>query len=414
MKLILLAGARPNFMKISPLIRSIAAHNKLNELREPRITPLLVHTGQHYDYQMSQVFFQDLKLPEPDVYLGVGSGTHAEQTGKTMIELEKLLIKERPDLLIVVGDVNSTLAGALAAVKVGIPVAHVEAGLRSGDRTMPEEINRLLTDAISDYLFTPSPDADENLSREGIPAEKVFLVGNVMIDSLLHNSPLAEKSKILKRLGLPRTGYALLTLHRPGNVDDEDGLARIMSAISEISRSIPVVFPAHPRTRKKLEDFRLLPDSPAIAYPNELNEPKELNELNKLVLIPPLGYLDFLNLEANAAFVLTDSGGIQEETTVLGVPCLTLRNSTERPITITRGTNTLVGNDPQRIIEQASRILASPRPPDSLNKLNKLSPSSSPPLWDGRTAERIVSIIVQRTTATASASPDDAQEARDQ
>ena len=410
MKAILVAGARPNFMKIAPLLRAIAKYNP-DAVADPAlhrdqrgghgspITAMLVHTGQHYDYQMSQVFFQDLKLPEPDVYLGVGSGSHAEQTARVMVELEKVLVKEQPDLVVVVGDVNSTVAAALTAAKLHIPVAHVEAGLRSGDRAMPEEINRLLTDQISDYLFTPSGDADENLQREGIPRERIFLVGNVMIDSLLYNRPLAEKSDILERLGLSAKEYALLTLHRPSNVDDEDSLARIMRAITTICRSIHVVFPAHPRTQKKLEEFGLLPSSPAIAYPNELNEPKELNELNKLVLTPPLSYLDFLKLEIYARFVMTDSGGIQEETTVLGVPCLTLRDTTERPITITHGTNVLVGTDPQRIIEQASRILASPRPPNSLNKpeqlneLNKLSPSSSPPLWDGRTAERIISVL---------------------
>ena len=295
MKVVLVCGARPNFMKIAPLLRAIARHNGLNKLP---ITPVLVHTGQHYDYEMSQVFFQDLELPKPDVYLGVGSGTHAEQTGKVMIEFEKILLREKPDLVMVVGDVNSTLAAALAAIKLHIPVAHVEAGLRSYDRTMPEEINRLLTDQISDYLFTPSQDADENLKREGISPEKIFFVGNVMIDSLLYNKPLAEKSDILQRLGLlatPQsqipshviasearqsqqtqsavTPYALLTLHRPGNVDDKHSLMNIMSAITKISERIPVVFPAHPRTQKKLREFNLDHHATVIPSPTEATPP---------------------------------------------------------------------------------------------------------------------------------------------
>lgn len=400
-KIILLVGARPNFMKIAPIIRAMDKHNASSQTNQIKST--LVHSGQHYDYRMSQVFFQDLKLPEPDVYLGVGSGTHAEQTGKAMIELEKVLLREEPDLVVVVGDVNSTLAGALASVKLHIPVAHVEAGLRSGDRSMPEEINRLLTDAVSDYLFTPSPDADQNLEREGIPPEKIFLVGNVMIDSLLYNKPLAAKSDIVHRLGLlatpdpsatdcgsqitnrqsPVKPYALLTLHRPSNVDSDCSLLRIGEAIRQISLRLTVVFPIHPRTRKNLERFGL----------------QRLFEDEHILLTEPLGYLDFLKLEADAMFVMTDSGGIQEETTVLRVPCLTLRDSTERPITITEGTNILVGNDSQRIVEEATRVLD-----------NKGKKGSIPALWDGRAAERIVRIISQRMTAAASASPDDAKE----
>jgi len=415
MKIVSVVGARPNFMKIAPLLRAIDKHNALNkpnpdEVEDPAshrdkpnkpnkpIHPLLVHTGQHYDYEMSQVFFRDLALPEPDVYLGVGSGTHAEQTGRVMIEFEKVLLEEKPDLVVVVGDVNSTLAAALAAVKLHGPVAHVEAGLRSGDRAMPEEINRLLTDAISDYLFTPSADADDNLKREGIPQEKIFFVGNVMIDSLLYNKPLAEKSDILQRLGLltgrqspmpprviavsrspeqseapawqsqPITPYALLTLHRPRNVDDKHSLTNIMTAIAEISEWLPVVFPAHPRTQRKLEAFGLLHQSPITNH--------------QLLITPPLSYLDFLRLEMCAAFVMTDSGGIQEETTVLNVPCLTLRDTTERPITITQGTNVLVGNSPQKIVEEASKILR-----------GKVKKGSCPELWDGGAAERIVEII---------------------
>jgi UDP-N-acetylglucosamine 2-epimerase (non-hydrolysing) len=380
MKIILVVGARPNFMKIAPLLRAIDKHNELNKLP---ITPILVHTGQHYDYEMSQAFFQDLELPEPDIYLGAGSGTHAEQTARVMVELEKVLLEEKPDLVVVVGDVNSTLAAAIAAVKLNIPVAHVEAGLRSYDRTMPEEINRLLTDQISDYLFTPSPDADENLQEEGIPQQKIFLVGNVMVDSLIFNKIKADQSRILSRLGLIEKGYALLTLHRPSNVDDRDSLTGIMDAITEISKRIPVVFPAHPRTQKKLREFNLNLPATVITSLEELNKRSKLNE--QLLIIPPLSYLDFLKLEMYAKFVMTDSGGIQEETAVLNVPCLTLRDTTERPITITRGTNVLVGNSPKKIIEEASKVL--------------VSKSQSPPqieLWDGMAAERIVAIIVKK------------------
>jgi len=370
MKLILVCGARPNFMKIAPLIRVIDKYNEGLPTNNSRLIDyLLVHTGQHYDYEMSQVFFQDLELPKPDIYLGVGSGTHAEQTGRVMIEFEKVLLKEKPDPVIVVGDVNSTLAAALAAVKLHISVAHVEAGLRSFDRTMPEEINRLLTDAISDYLFTPSPDADENLRREGIPEQKIFFVGNIMVDSLLNNKPKAEKSDILERLGLatshqsPVKPYALLTLHRPSNVDDKQSLTRIIAALEQITERIPVVFPAHPRTQKKLKEFNL-------------------HLKSNVLIIPPLGYLDFLNLEMNSRFVMTDSGGMQEETTVLNIPCLTLRDTTERPITITQGTNILVWNDTSRIVEEAFNIL------DGRAKKGRC-----PELWDGKAAERIVMVI---------------------
>lgn len=369
MKIVLVVGARPNFMKVAPIIRAINKHN--TSTPSIHIEHLLVHTGQHYDYEMSQIFFKDLELPQPDIYLGVGSGTHAEQTGKIMIELEKVLFKERPHLVIVVGDVNSTLAGALAAVKLCIPVAHVEAGLRSYDRTMPEEINRLLTDAISDYLFTPSPDADENLKKEGIPEDKIFLVGDVMVDSLLYNKAEAAKSVILHELNLGEKGYALLTLHRPSNVDEKESLLKIIKALSEISRRIRIVFPAHPRTQKRLKEFDLLSQLPIANQ--------------EFLLIEPLGYLDFLNLEMNAKFVMTDSGGIQEETTVLGIPCLTLRNTTERPITLTRGTNTLVWNHTENIVEEAFKILN-----------GKGKTGNCPELWDGSTAERIIKVLAKR------------------
>jgi len=363
-------------MKIAPIIRAIEKHNISS--RTNRIKATLVHSGQHYDHKMSQVFFQDLKLPRPDVYLGVGSGTHSEQIGKTMIGLEKVLLKEEADLVIVVGDVNSTLAGALAAVKSGIPVAHVEAGLRSYDKSMPEEINRLLTDAISDYLFTPSLDADDNLKKEGILAEKIFLVGNVMVDSLLHNREGIKRSQILSRLEVNPKSYALLTMHRPNNVDSGEILLRIGEAIKKISLRIPIIFPIHPRTKKNIEKFRL----------------KRFFEDKHILFIEPLGYLDFLKLTTNARFVMTDSGGIQEEITVLKIPCLTLRDSTERPITISQGTNTLVGNKTSIIIEEATKILD-----------NKSKKGSIPPLWDGKTAQRIVSIICQRTATGVSTLP---------
>lgn len=368
-------------MKVAPIIRAINKHNSSHQ-SPVTIHHLLVHTGQHYDYEMSQIFFKDLELPQPDIYLGVGSGTHAEQTGKIMIELEKVLLEEKLDLVVVVGDVNSTLAGALAAVKLCIPVAHVEAGLRSYDRAMPEEINRLLTDAISDYLFTPSSDADDNLRKEGIPENKIFLVGDVMVDSLLHNKPQAEKSDILQRLGLvtshqsPVTPYVLLTLHRPSNVDEKESLLKIIKALSEISRRIRIVFPAHPRTQKRLKEFDILDNLPVTSH--------------QLLITEPVGYLDFLNLEMNAKFVMTDSGGIQEETTVLGIPCLTLRNTTERPITLTRGTNTLVWNHTEKIVEEALKIL------DGKGKTG-----NCPELWDGKTAERVVEILSTCEVANA-------------
>ncbi len=387
-KVILIAGARPNFMKIAPIIRSIKKHNQsINDSRFT-IQEILVHTGQHYDYEMSKVFFEDLDLPEPDVYLEVGSGSHAEQTGQIMIKFEKVLLKERPDLVIVVGDVNSTLASALASVKLHIPVAHVEAGLRSFDRTMPEEINRLLTDAISDYLFTPSPDADENLKKEGIPESKIFLVGDVMVDSLLLNLEKARKSKILEKLGLRKSSsddcpltidYSLLTLHRPSNVDDKDSFLKIITALTEIARRLPIIFPVHLRTRKQIESFGLQP-----YFINALaNERRPTTIDGGVCLLDPLGYLDFLNLMMHAKCVLTDSGGIQEETTVLGIPCLTLRDTTERPITISQGTNVLVGNDTQKIIDEAFKIL------DGKKKQGKVYE-----LWDGKTAQRVVNIIV--------------------
>jgi UDP-N-acetylglucosamine 2-epimerase (non-hydrolysing) len=375
MRIILVVGARPNFMKIAPIIRAI---HKLNaSTHSMAIEHLLVHTGQHYDYEMSKVFFEDLELDEPDVYLGVGSGSQAEQTGKVMMALEKVLIERKPESVLVVGDVNSTLAGALTAVKLHIPVAHVEAGLRSFDRRMPEEINRLVTDAVSDYLFTPSPDANENLRREGITQENIYFVGNVMVDSLLHSKEKAAKRSFLSRTCLEKGKYVILTLHRPDNVDQEDSLTKITLALKDISQCIPVIFPCHPRTRKTISQFGM-----GAFFQSADNEASGGLGANGIHLITPLGYLDFLQLMINCKFVMTDSGGIQEETTVLGIPCLTLRNTTERPITISEGTNVVVGNDPRKISDEAFKILS-----------GKGKKGIIPKLWDGHAAERVVNII---------------------
>jgi UDP-N-acetylglucosamine 2-epimerase (non-hydrolysing) len=402
---ILVVGARPNFMKVAPLIRAIDKHNSSRDSSLVTIHYLLVHTGQHYDTNMSDAFFRDLKLPEPDLHLGVGSGNHGEQTGKVLIEFEEVLLKEQPDLVIVVGDVNSTLACALAAVKLHIPVAHVEAGLRSFDRKMPEEINRLLTDAISDYLFTPSPEGDENLAKEGIPAEKIFLVGDIMVDSLLFHLDQAKKTNILARLGLktqssdslsstsvlsPQASllsYALMTLHRPANVDDIQALEKIVRGLLEVSAHFPILFPVHPRTDKQIKAFGMettfeFHSSPDIKQ-EEYFEGGALKR--KIHCFDPLGYLDFLNLMANARVVLTDSGGIQEETTVLSIPCITLRDTTERPITLTEGTNVLVHNDPEKIVAEVKKVLG-----------GRTRVSQCPSLWDGHTAERIVAILARR------------------
>ena len=391
MKIALVVGARPNFMKIAPIIKAIATYNNSCHLSPVTIHHLLVHTGQHYDYEMSKVFFEDLELPEPDIYLGIGSGTHAEQTGKVMIEFEKVLFKEKPDLVIVVGDVNSTLACALASGKLDIRVVHVEAGLRSFDRTMPEEINRLLTDQISDFLFTPSPDANRNLKKEGIPEEKIFLVGDVMVDSLLYNLEKAKKSTILKRLGLQKglstancvltTDYCLLTLHRPSNVDDKGSFLRIINALTEISKHIPIIFPIHPRTKKQIESFGF-----GDYFTNSMTNDLRLTTNDSGIrCVDPLGYLDFLNLMMHSKFVMTDSGGMQEETTVLGIPCLTLRDTTERPITISQGTNVLVCSDTQKIIDEAFKIL------DGKGKRG-----NRPEMWDGKAAERIIEVLLER------------------
>jgi UDP-N-acetylglucosamine 2-epimerase (non-hydrolysing) len=356
MKTVVVAGARPNFMKIAPLMWEI--------LHRGGIDAFLVHTGQHYDDLMSRLFFEELAIPRPDVDLGVGSGSHAYQTAEVMRRFEPVLLEQRPDAVVVVGDVNSTIACTLTSVKLGVPVAHVEAGLRSFDRTMPEEINRVLTDAISRWLFVTERSGVENLRREGAPEDQIFLVGNVMIDTLLACRELSRRSRIRDDLHLTDRAFAVLTLHRPANVDDPLVLAGIMSAIGRIQRELPVVFPVHPRTRKALSCH-------------------DLTAIPGLIVTEPLGYLDFLKLLSEARLVLTDSGGIQEETTVLGVPCLTLRNNTERPITIEQGTNRLVGLEPERIVTAARKALSGP-----------VGPSRIPDLWDGKAATRIVDFLL--------------------
>ena len=360
MKIILVVGARPNFMKIAPILEELKRY-------PDRFDPYLVHTGQHYDEKMSKIFFEELGLPEPDRYLGVGSGSHAAQTAKVMIAFEDVLTEEKPDLVLGVGDVNSTVACSLDAVKMHIPVGHVEAGLRSRDRTMPEEINRLVTDAISDLLFTTCRDADENLLQEGVSREKIRFVGNVMIDSLRKFEAMAEKSPILDTLGLEPGGYGLVTLHRPSNVDQLEHFEGIIRAFGEIQTRLPLIFPIHPRTEKMIAEPGLQ---------------SQVAAMKNLRFVAPVGYLDFLKLQKFARLVLTDSGGIQEETTVLGVSCLTLRENTERPITVEVGTNQLVGVDRERIVRAAMEIL------DGEEK-----PGRIPEGWDGKAAERIVEAL---------------------
>ena len=360
LKILHIVGARPNFPKVAPIMAEMA--------RSPqRFTQRLVHTGQHYDERMSAIFFRDLALPQPDIYLGVGSGSHAQQTAKIMLAFEEVVLDERPDWVVVVGDVNSTVACALVCAKLGIKIAHVEAGLRSFDRTMPEEINRLLTDQLADLLFTPSPDADEQLLREGIPAERIQFVGNVMIDSLVAALPLAEHRPTLYELSLQPGGYGLVTLHRPSNVDDPAAFAGIVGALQTIAQELPLVFPVHPRSRQRMLDFGLAIDD------------------SRLRLIEPQGYLDFLQLTRHARLVLTDSGGLQEETSFLGVPCLTLRPNTERPITVALGTNRVIGNHPQTIVERALDLMQRPMPA-----------RPAIPGWDGQAAARIVAAFGER------------------
>jgi len=377
-KIVLVVGTRPNFMKIAPLITAFHKY--------PKIRSFIVHTGQHYDRDMSDLFFHQLAIPEPNVNLGVGSASHAVQTAEIMRAFEPVVASEKPDAVLVVGDVNSTIACGLVAVKLGVKLIHVEAGLRSFDRTMPEEINRLLTDTISDFLFCSEPSGVVNLRREGVSEEKIFLVGNVMIDTLLKNQEKAEQSPILDDLGINGRPYVVVTLHRPSNVDDPAMLRQIVDALIDISQEMPVVFPVHPRTHTMLKNldstlrFSILPHTAPIV--STQNSHDSLH--SALLLIDPLGYLDFLKLMTHARLVLTDSGGIQEETTILKVPCLTLRENTERPITVEMGTNRLVGTNPRRIVAAYRESMK-----------NEAPLSQTPPLWDGRAAERIANILAE-------------------
>jgi UDP-N-acetylglucosamine 2-epimerase (non-hydrolysing) len=366
LKILNVVGARPNFMKMAPIIAAI--NRRPNE-----VSQTLVHTGQHYDEAMSTVFFGDLSMPEPDVTLETKSGTPSRQMARIMPLFEEVLIARQPDWVVVVGDVNSTIACALVASKLNVRVAHVEAGLRSFDRAMPEEINRLLTDQIADLLLTPSADADANLLREGVPAERIVRVGNVMIDTLFQQLKRARNSAILDELELGPREFAVLTLHRPANVDDPESLSRILFAMGAIARKLPVIFPAHPRTQARMREFNLV--APV-----------------GVRVISPLGYLDFLQLWSNARLALTDSGGLQEETTALGVPCLTLRENTERPITIEQGSNRLVGSNPSRIVRAAREILS-----------GRVSYAGrAPELWDGNAADRIVETLIARSNSKLS------------
>jgi UDP-N-acetylglucosamine 2-epimerase (non-hydrolysing) len=367
MKLILVAGARPNFMKIAPLVRAIKRHNEIIDRTDTRIEFLLVHTGQHYDIQMSEVFFRDLGLPSPDINLEVGSASHATQTAKIMTGFEEVCLAEKPDWVVVVGDVNSTMACTLVAAKLGIKVAHVEAGLRSFDRSMPEEINRLVTDALADLLLTPSPDADENLLKEGIPREKIQRVGNVMIDTLIDNLDQARHILAADRFGLKDHNYVFVTLHRPSNVDNEKSLTSIMGTLSDLSNKMDVIFPVHPRTRKQLAAFGIL---------------EKARQFPRMIITDPLNYLDTICLVEKARFVITDSGGLQEETTYLKIPCLTVRPNTERPITISQGSNKLtsletIKSDIEHVLNGYYRQC---RIPD---------------LWDGNAGKRIISELIQ-------------------
>lgn len=356
-KIFLIAAARPNFMKVAPLWRAMAA-------RPESLKPVLIHTGQHYDKNMSDVFFEDLGLPAPDVHLGVGGGSHAEQTAGVMVKFEQLCLAEKPDMVLVVGDVNATMATSVTAAKLHIPVAHVEAGLRSRDMTMPEEINRLMTDAIADLLFTPSPDADENLRNEGVAEDRIKLVGNIMIDSLVRSVEKARDLKTFENLGLDNGQYGVVTLHRPANVDDPDNLAKILNVLTAVD--LPLVFPVHPRTR-------------AVMVKHDLGARCGLVD-SRLILADPLGYYDFMNLVIHSQMMLTDSGGLQEETTYLNIPCLTLRPNTERPITITQGTSELA--TVESLPGQIATILE-----------GKWKTGRVPDLWDGATAPRIVDVI---------------------
>ncbi|MGP2439527.1 non-hydrolyzing UDP-N-acetylglucosamine 2-epimerase [Streptomyces sp. JW3] len=364
-RIICVAGARPNYMKIKPVMDAL-------EHRDAEV--LLVHTGQHYDPAMNDVFFADLGIRPPDRFLGVGSGSHAEQTGRVMTAFEPLLAEVLPDLVVVVGDINSTLACALVTAKAGPLLAHVEAGLRSRDWSMPEEVNRVATDRVSDYLLAPSPDAAGNLRAEGYRADQIHLVGNVMIDTLLANLERARTSDVLDRLGLARGGYGLVTLHRPANVDDPEVLGGLLKALGEIAGRCPLVLPAHPRAAGRLA---------------------ELGVPGGIQVVEPAGYLDFIALQDAARVVLTDSGGVQEETTALGVPCVTLRDNTERPVTVEEGTNVLAGRDPARVVRTVHAVLDAPPAP------------RRPALWDGRASDRIAEVLLNGDTAATRPRPTD-------
>lgn len=364
MKIINVASARPNFMKVAPLLEAYKNHQE--------IEAQLLHTGQHYDYEMSKIFFDELGIPEPDHHLGVGSGTHAQQTAKVMTEFESVLQKEQPDWVVVVGDVNPTMACTIVANKMGIKVAHVEAGLRSYDRSMPEEINRVLTDSIADLLLTPSIDGNMNLIKEGIPEEKIRFVGNIMIDTLFNMRRRSDDSVILGNLGIREKEYVLVTLHRPSNVDHKETLGNFIEILEQTSRELPMVWPVHPRSKNNARKFGLW---------------ERLENIDNLHLLEPVGYLDNVCLMNNARLVLTDSGGIQEETTALGVPCLTARENTERPITISEGTNTLVGTNKKVILDHIEKHLKNG------TAGNKELPK--PLYWDGDTAKRIIKSIVE-------------------
>ncbi len=363
MKIMSVVGARPNFMKIAPIADAIREHNRADPLS---IDHLIVHTGQHYDEKMSASFFDELEIPKPHLNLEVGSGSHSFQTAECMRRLEPILLDVRPDFILLVGDVNSTIAGALVAAKLGIKIIHVEAGLRSFDRSMPEEINRVLTDAISDMLFITERDAEVNLIREGIAREKIHFVGNVMIDTLLKHRRRAERTDVLEKVGVLPEGYIVLTLHRPSNVDDPGVLRVILEALQEISRQVPIVFPVHPRTRSKIAELHFTLEG-------------------GIKVVDPLGYLEFLKLMTHARLVMTDSGGIQEETTVLGIPCLTLRKNTERPITVTQGTNNLAPLDRRSIVGLVLEIAKKGR-----------RQAKIPERWDGMAAKRMVNCILGR------------------